>query len=142
MVEWSKIRTLQLERIGNADRRQRDRTMKRGKKMWLIPAIFACAAIMILVFLTLRMPTWIMTGNRQTLEEAFRWQTEHYDTSFYKGLNKNDYTVKATEDYLLHVEFLKREPGAQFKIRHFISWIHRQPDRFAEICSPVFEPRL
>ena len=53
------------------------------------------------------LPSFIMTGKRQTLEEAFDWQTDHYDTSFYEKLEKTDYTVKGFEDYELHVQFLK-----------------------------------
>ena len=48
-----------------------------------------------------------MTGKRQTLEEALAWQSDHYDTSFYEGLEKTDYIVKGYEDYDLHVELLK-----------------------------------
>ena len=40
-----------------------------------------------------------MTGKRQTLEEAFSWQSDRYDTSFYEKLEKSDYTVNGFEDY-------------------------------------------
>ena len=48
-----------------------------------------------------------MTGKRQTLEEARRWQEEHYDFSWYDALEKTDYTVTSGDGYVLHAEFLK-----------------------------------
>lgn len=48
-----------------------------------------------------------MTGSRQTLEGAFAWQSDRYDTSFYEQLQKAAYTVKGFEDYELHVELLE-----------------------------------
>ena len=63
------------------------------------------------------LPSFIMTGNRQTLEEAFAWQTEHYDTSFYEGLDRSDYTVTGFEGYELHAELLKNpEPSSKYVI--------------------------
>ena len=53
------------------------------------------------------LPSFVMTGKRQTLEEALAWQSDHYDTSLYEGLEKTDYIVKGYEDYDLHVELLK-----------------------------------
>ncbi len=49
----------------------------------------------------------IMTGTRQTLDQAMAWQKDHYDTSFYDGLEKRDYTVTGRDGYILHAEFLK-----------------------------------
>ena len=49
----------------------------------------------------------IMTGTRQTLDQAMAWQKEHYDTSFYDDLEKRDYTVIGRDGYILHAEFLK-----------------------------------
>ncbi len=48
-----------------------------------------------------------MTGKRQTPEEAMKWQSERYDTSFYENLVKSDYTVSGYEGYVLHVQLLK-----------------------------------
>ncbi|MCR5702470.1 MAG: alpha/beta hydrolase [Lachnospiraceae bacterium] len=53
------------------------------------------------------LPSYVMTGKRQTLDEAFAWQSERYDTSFYENLSKTDYVVKGYEDYELHVELLE-----------------------------------
>ena len=53
-----------------------------------------------------------MTGERQTLEEAFDWQKEHYDTSFYDPLEKTEYTITGHEGYVLHALYLKNpEPS-------------------------------
>lgn len=50
---------------------------------------------------------FVMTGHRQTLEEAMEWQSAHYDTSFYQTLEKEDYTVPGYDGYVLHAELLK-----------------------------------
>jgi hypothetical protein len=52
-------------------------------------------------------PSFIMTGKRQTIEEAFTWQSEHYDTSFYGKTEKLAYTVEGWNGYILHAEFLR-----------------------------------
>ncbi len=48
-----------------------------------------------------------MTGDRQTLEEARKWQDEHYDTSFYDSSEKEEYTVEGDGGYILHVRLVK-----------------------------------
>lgn len=53
------------------------------------------------------MASFVMTGERQTLDEAMKWQSEHYDTSFYEKLDKTDYTVSGYGGYTLHVQMLK-----------------------------------
>ena len=67
------------------------------------------AGVLLIAFIAFAfwLPSFIMAGQRQTLEEAFAWQTDHYDTSFYRDLEKKDYTVKGFEDYDLHVQLLK-----------------------------------
>ena len=57
-------------------------------------------------------PSFVLGGKRQTLEEAFAWQSEHYDTSFYEKLEKQDYTIEGYEGYTLHAEFLKNSDKA------------------------------
>ena len=46
----------------------------------------------------------------ETLEEAWKWQEERCDLSWYDPLEKTDYTVKSDDDYTLHVQLLKN-PG-------------------------------
>ncbi len=70
-----------------------------------------------LIALTLWMPSFIMNAKKQTYEEAFQWQSEHYDTSFYENLDKTDYTVTSNDGYVLHAEFLKNpKPSTEYVI--------------------------
>ena len=80
--------------------------MKHSKLLIIVICVFA--AIMVLIVAgTLWLASFVMTGERQTLEEAMKWQSERYDTSFYDELEKSDYTVKSSDGYELHVELLK-----------------------------------
>ena len=36
----------------------------------------------------IRLASYVMTGNRQTLDEVMAWQTDYYDTSFYQDLER------------------------------------------------------
>lgn len=66
-----------------------------------------CILLVLFAAFAFWMPSYVMTGKRQTAEEAFAWQSERYDTSFYGTLDKTDYVVSGLEDYALHVELLK-----------------------------------
>ena len=55
------------------------------------------------------LPSYVMTGQRQTLEQAFQWQSERYDTGFYPASKKSDYLVTGFEGYQLHAELLAPE---------------------------------
>ena len=93
--------------------------MKQGKKKKAIIIVSIILGVIILLFIAFSfwLPSFIMTGNRQTLDEAFQWQSERYDTSFYRDLKKTDYTVKGFDDYVLHVEFLENpEPSEKYII--------------------------
>lgn len=73
--------------------------------------------LILLVALTMWLPSFVMTGRRQTMEESLAWQAEHYDVSFYDALEKTDYTVTSYDGYALHVEFLKNpEPSTEYVI--------------------------
>ena len=80
---------------------------KKGLKMLkiIIPAIIILFLAAFCFFLWW-FPSIIVTGKRQTLEEAFAWQTDHYDTSFYENLEKTGYTVSGEGGYELHAELL------------------------------------
>ena len=83
------------------------------KILLIIVAVFLIAFIAFAFWL----PSFIMTGQRQTLEEAFAWQSDHYDTSFYEGLEKTDYIVTGSDGYELHVEYLDNpEPTSKYVI--------------------------
>ena len=83
--------------------------VKMRKKTKMVKIILIIIGILLIAFIAFAfwLPSFIMTGQRQTLEEAFAWQTNHYDTSYYKELEKDDYIVKGFEDYDLHVQFLR-----------------------------------
>ena len=85
------------------------KTMNKKKRKKTLKILIIVLVILIILFfgLSLWLASFVMTGTRQTLDEAMTWQSEHYDTSFYDGLDKTDYTVKGYEDYILNVEFLK-----------------------------------
>ena len=81
--------------------------MKRRNK--LLAAVLAVLGVLLILFaaFSFRLASYVMTGDRQTLDEAFAWQSEHYDTSFYESLEKTDYVVNGFEDYALHVQYLE-----------------------------------
>lgn len=79
--------------------------------------IIVIVLLVLLIALTLWLPSFAMTGNRQTLDEAMEWQKDHYDVSFYDSLEKTDYTVESFDGYVLHAEFLKNpEPSTKYVI--------------------------
>ena len=53
-----------------------------------------------------KMAGYAMGIRRQTLEEARKWQEDHYDLSWYDALQKEDYTVSGDGGYILHVQRL------------------------------------
>ncbi|WP_035779725.1 alpha/beta hydrolase [Butyrivibrio sp. MC2013] len=81
--------------------------MKRKRKVIKIILIIAGVLLVLFTAFLFWLPSFILTGKRQTLDEALKWQTDHYDTSFYDGLEKTDYQVNGVDDYELHVELLK-----------------------------------
>ena len=75
------------------------------------PMIITLSVIAVLLILFLTFALWaasfVMTGRRQSIDDALKWQSEHYDVSFYDRLEKIDYTVSGEDGYVLNVEFLK-----------------------------------
>ncbi len=69
-------------------------------------AVVAVLAVLVCV-VSLLLAHFVMNGKRPTLQEAWEWQSDRYDTSFYEGLEKNDYLVSGYEGYQLHTELLK-----------------------------------
>lgn len=80
--------------------------MKRKKIKKAIIAVISLLAVSTAGF-SLWAAGFIMTGKRQTLDEAMKWQEDHYDVSFYAPLEKENYTVEGYEGYILHAELLK-----------------------------------
>ena len=84
-----------------------NKTGRKGRRWWMIPLIICCVLVVILAVLIWWLPSFVMTGKRQTLDEAMKWQTDHYDTSFYEGLERKSYEVAGEGGYLLHAEYLR-----------------------------------
>lgn len=85
--------------------------MKRikSKHKWLkyLLTAFIILILIVIVITPLWLASFVMTGERQTLDEAMEWQSERYDISFYNDLDKSDYTVEGYGGYMLHVQLLK-----------------------------------
>ena len=85
--------------------------------MLTIVIIICAVLVVLLAVLIWVMPSLTMTGHRQTLDEAFAWQSDHYDTSFYGKLEKTPYTVTSDDGYVLHAEMLRNpEPSTDYVI--------------------------
>lgn len=82
---------------------ERSKSSKRRRILLILGIVF----FGLFFLLTFGLAVFVMKGKRQTLDEAMKWQSEHYDTSFYEPLEKTDYTVKSFDGYELHVQFLK-----------------------------------
>ena len=70
-------------------------------------AIIVIILILLLMGLILWLPSQVLTAKRKTYDEAFAWAGDHYDTSFYGEVEKNDYSISSYDGYELHVELLK-----------------------------------
>lgn len=71
-----------------------------------IALIILLALILLTLALGFYLAKYSMRIQRQTLAQARAWQEEHYDISWYDGLQKQDYTVKSYDGYILHVQLL------------------------------------
>ena len=82
------------------------KTSKKSKR-WKILIISGIVFLGLFVALSFGLAVYVMKGKRQTLAQAMKWQSEHYDTSFYEPLEKTDYTVTSFDGYELNVQLLK-----------------------------------
>ena len=90
--------------------------MRRGETIKVVAIGLVAICVFVLV-VSLLLAGFIMTGRRKSLEGAFEWQSEHYDTSFYAPLQKVDYTVEGADGYVLHVqELVNPEPSTKYVI--------------------------
>ena len=69
----------------------------------ILAVIFISILILFLAFVSM-LGKNIFYGEGQSLEESMEWQREHYDTSFYNGLQKEEFTVTSYDSYVLHGE--------------------------------------
>ncbi len=84
--------------------------------VWKILLIVLILLLVLIFIGAFGFGTYVMTGSRQTYEEAWEWQSSHYDTSFYEKLEKTDYEIKSYDGYILHARFLKNpDAGAEGK---------------------------
>ncbi len=75
------------------------------KYVWIVLAVLAGAGALTLGFGCI-LASFSMRIRRQTLAEARAWQEEHYDLSWYDRLEREDYTLRCRDGYLLHVQHL------------------------------------
>ena len=77
------------------------------KKKRFIPFTLLSVSALALGAGSLAMASFIMNGRRQTIGEAWQWQKEHYDVSWYETLEKTAYTVSSYDGYVLHTLLCK-----------------------------------
>ncbi len=66
---------------------------------WRILLLVILCLLLLVLVAALGIARYVMTGKRQTYEEAFEWQKAHLDTSWFdKGLLKN-YKVRGSDGY-------------------------------------------
>lgn len=91
--------------------------MRKKAVIYMVFATIACVVVIAFVIVSYRMASFVMTGKRQTFDEAMNWQSERYDTSFYNGLERETFTVTGFDGYILHAELLKNpEPSDRYII--------------------------
>ena len=90
--------------------------MEIGKAAKVIVTVLIVLVVLALAA-CLALGYYVTHGTRYTLEEAWAWQSERYDTSFYQALDKTKYTVQSYDGYELTVELLKNpEPTSKYVI--------------------------
>ena len=85
----------------------------------MLKVIIIILAVLVLLLLgfSFWLPSYVMTGKRQTLEEARKWQSDRYDISFYDKCKKQEYLIKGFEGYELHTVFLENpKPSCRYMI--------------------------
>lgn len=89
----------------------------RRKKILMVACVVLVLFVVAGLLGSLWLASFVMTGSRQTLDEALAWQSERYDTSFYDALQKHDYMVDGTDGYQLHVqELVNPQPTTKYVI--------------------------
>ena len=69
--------------------------------------IVLIVVVLVVLALSLGLGSYAMTGKRQTLEEAYNWQKDHYDISFYDAAEKDNYIIIGDGGYELHAQLVK-----------------------------------
>ena len=88
--------------------------IKRKKNMYTV-AVIQAVVIALMIAVGFFFASSSMSIRRQTLDEARKWQEDHYDLSWYDPLDKTDYQVTRYDGYVLNVEMI-RNPEASDKL--------------------------
>ena len=75
--------------------------MMKRKKIMFIVAVILAALLVLTVAAGFFFASSSMSIRRQTLDEARKWQEDHYDLSWYEPLEKTDYQVTSYDGYVL-----------------------------------------
>ena len=73
----------------------------------LIAAIILAVLVVLAIAAGFIFASSSMSIRRQTLDEAKKWQEDHYDLSWYDPLEKTDYQVTSYDGYVLNVELIR-----------------------------------
>ena len=73
----------------------------------MIPLIILLIMLLLIAAFGFFIAAHIMRIPRHSLEAVWKWQAEHYDISWYDGLEKADYAVRSYDGYTLHAQLLR-----------------------------------
>ena len=80
--------------------------MIKKEKAMLIAAIILASFVVLVIAAGFFFASSSMSLKKQTLDEARKWQEDHYDLSWYDPLEKMDYQVTSYDGYVLNVELI------------------------------------
>lgn len=81
--------------------------MIKKEKAMLIAAIILASFVVLVIAAGFFFAPSSMSIRKQTLDEARKWQEDHYDLSWYDPLEKTDYQVTSYDGYVLNVELIR-----------------------------------
>ena len=75
--------------------------MRKRKRIMVITVAILAVLLILIIGAGFFFASSSMGIRRQTLDEARKWQEEHYDLSWYDPLEKTDYQVASYDGYTL-----------------------------------------
>ena len=81
--------------------------MKNREKVMLIALIILAVLVVLAIAAGFFFASSSMSIRRQTLDEARKWQEDHYDLSWYDPLEKTEYQVTSYDGYVLNAELIR-----------------------------------
>ena len=81
--------------------------MRKRKRIMVITVAILAVLLVLIIGAGFFFASSSMGIRRQTLDEARKWQEEHYDLSWYDPLEKTDYQVASYDGYMLNVELIR-----------------------------------